>query len=46
MVGTLHQYDYVLVMGTFFALLDAYNKGASMYFGSTRNRLLYPGKLF
>ncbi|CAK3786238.1 Phosphate-repressible phosphate permease pho-4 [Lecanosticta acicola] len=26
---TLHQYDYVFAIGTFFALLDAYNNGAN-----------------
>jgi len=26
---TLHQYDYVFGIGTVFALLDAYNNGAS-----------------
>jgi hypothetical protein len=27
----LHQYNYVFAIGTFFALLDAYNNGASKY---------------
>jgi sodium-dependent phosphate transporter len=27
----LEQYTYVFVIGTFFALLDAYNNGASEY---------------
>lgn len=27
----LSQYDYVFAIGTFFALLDAYNNGASEY---------------
>ena len=27
----LTQYDYVFAIGTFFALLDAYNNGASEY---------------
>jgi sodium-dependent phosphate transporter len=25
----LHQYDYIFAIGTLFALLDAYNNGAS-----------------
>lgn len=25
----LHQYDYVFAIGTLFAMLDAYNNGAS-----------------
>lgn len=25
----LHQYDYIFAIGTFFAMLDAYNNGAS-----------------
>lgn len=25
----LHQYDYIFAIGTFFALLDAFNNGAS-----------------
>lgn len=31
---TLHQYDYIFAIGTLFALLDAFNNGASM---STRS---------
>jgi sodium-dependent phosphate transporter len=27
----LTQYNYVFAIGTFFALLDAYNNGASMF---------------
>lgn len=27
----LDQYTYIFVIGTFFAFLDAYNNGASMY---------------
>jgi sodium-dependent phosphate transporter len=27
----LSQYDYVFAIGTFFAMLDAYNNGASEY---------------
>lgn len=27
----LSDYTYVFVIGTFFAMLDAYNNGASMY---------------
>jgi len=26
---TLSQYDYIFAIGTFFAMLDAYNNGAS-----------------
>jgi hypothetical protein len=26
---TLHEYDYVFAIGTLFAMLDAYNNGAS-----------------
>lgn len=28
-MAVLSQYDYVFAIGTFFALLDAYNNGAS-----------------
>lgn len=28
-MAVLHQYDYVFAIGTFFAMLDAYNNGAS-----------------
>lgn len=28
----LDQYTYIFVIGTFFAMLDAYNNGASEYF--------------
>ena len=31
----LTQYNYVFAIGTFFALLDAYNNGASKYLFST-----------
>jgi sodium-dependent phosphate transporter len=31
---TLSQYDYVFAIGTFFALLDAFNNGASEYLPS------------
>ena len=34
----LHQYDYVMAIGTFFALLDAYNNGASTYTTTFSNR--------
>lgn len=27
----LHQYDYIFAIGTLFAMLDAYNNGASTY---------------
>jgi sodium-dependent phosphate transporter len=27
----LHQYDYIFAIGTLFAMLDAYNNGASEY---------------
>lgn len=27
----LHQYDYIFAIGTLFAILDAYNNGASEY---------------
>jgi sodium-dependent phosphate transporter len=27
----LHQYTYIFVIGTFFALLDAFNNGASKF---------------
>lgn len=27
----LHQYDYIFAIGTLFALLDAYNNGASKF---------------
>jgi sodium-dependent phosphate transporter len=27
----LHQYDYIFGIGTVFAMLDAYNNGASKY---------------
>jgi sodium-dependent phosphate transporter len=27
----LHQYDYIFAIGTLFAMLDAYNNGASAY---------------
>lgn len=32
----LSQYDYVFAIGTFFAMLDAYNNGASKCQQSTR----------
>lgn len=28
----LHQYDYIFGIGTVFAMLDAYNNGASKYY--------------
>jgi hypothetical protein len=31
----LDQYTYIFVIGTFFALLDAYNNGASEYLRNT-----------
>ena len=30
-MARLTQYNYVFAIGTFFAMLDAYNNGASMY---------------
>lgn len=27
----LHEYDYIFAIGTLFAMLDAYNNGASEY---------------
>ena len=30
-MAVLAQYNYVFAIGTFFALLDAYNNGASTY---------------
>jgi sodium-dependent phosphate transporter len=27
----LHQYDYIFAIGTLFAMLDAYNNGASKH---------------
>jgi hypothetical protein len=33
-MAKLTQYNYVFAIGTFFALLDAYNNGASKYSGS------------
>lgn len=30
----LHQYDYIFAIGTLFAILDAYNNGASEYTSS------------
>jgi sodium-dependent phosphate transporter len=32
----LDQYTYVFVIGTFFAMLDAYNNGASEYLRTAR----------
>ena len=32
---TLHEYTYVFVIGTFFAMLDAFNNGASMSLRAT-----------
>jgi len=31
LVKMLDQYTYIFVIGTFFAMLDAYNNGASAY---------------
>jgi sodium-dependent phosphate transporter len=28
----LHQYDYIFAIGTLFAMLDAYNNGASEFY--------------
>lgn len=40
----LDQYTYVFVIGTFFALLDAYNNGASEYNPTlTHSALQTPG---
>lgn len=38
----LNQYDYIFAIGTLFALLDAFNNGASEYLGT----LLYPAKRY
>jgi sodium-dependent phosphate transporter len=32
-MARLEQYNYVFAIGTFFAMLDAYNNGASMSLG-------------
>ena len=38
-MAVLSQYDYVFAIGTFFAMLDAYNNGASMCLPSTQPSL-------
>jgi sodium-dependent phosphate transporter len=40
-MARLTQYNYVFAIGTFFAMLDAYNNGASMYLLLSLLRLLY-----
>lgn len=35
----LDQYTYIFVIGTFFAMLDAYNNGASKYHARKRSGL-------
>jgi len=36
----LHQYDYIFAIGTLFAMLDAYNNGASEYIDDTSFEML------
>jgi sodium-dependent phosphate transporter len=39
-MAVLSQYDYIFAIGTFFALLDAYNNGASESAKPSRAELL------
>ena len=40
-MARLTQYNYVFAIGTFFAMLDAYNNGASEWFRLTLERYIY-----
>jgi sodium-dependent phosphate transporter len=40
-MAKLTQYNYVFAIGTFFALLDAYNNGASKYILTTEPQHQY-----
>ena len=41
----LHQYDYVFAIGTLFAMLDAYNNGASKFGPADRLSSVYDMKV-
>ena len=41
-MAVLHEYDYIFAIGTMFAMLDAYNNGASTFWPHLPFFLAFP----